>query len=46
MGVITVANINEGINVKFDPSVIPEGAVADCVGFDVIAGGRLDTAGA
>jgi hypothetical protein len=45
MGLITVSEISKGINVKLDPSVIPDGAVADCVGFDVIAGGRLDTAG-
>jgi hypothetical protein len=45
MGLITVSNISEGINVKLDPSVIPDGAVADCVGFDVIAGGRLNTSG-
>ncbi len=45
MGVITITNLNDGINIKADPSAISEGGLADCVGFSLTEDGVLKTAG-
>jgi len=42
--VITVSNLSDGINVKNDPSVISDGAVVDCVGFELTTEGTLEVA--
>lgn len=44
MGKIVITNLNDGINVKNDPSAISEGGVVDCVGFDLTKEGVLETA--
>ena len=41
---IVISSLNDGINVKVNPSVIPEGGLADCVGFDLTIEGVLETA--
>ncbi len=40
---ITVTNLNGGIDIKNDPSVIKEDTLADCVGFDITQEGILQT---
>jgi hypothetical protein len=45
VGIITITNLNDGINVKADPSAISDGAMEDCVGFDLTKDGIIQTAG-
>ncbi len=40
---ITITNLNAGVDVKNDPSVIGENTLADCIGFDVTKEGVLQT---
>jgi len=42
--IITITNLNDGIDVKNDPSAISEGGLQDCVGFDLTKEGLLETA--
>lgn len=44
MKAIIINNLNDGIDVKNDPSVVSEGGVVDCVGFDLTQEGILKTA--
>jgi len=44
MGEIVIQNLNKGIDVKNDPSVISEDSLADCVGFELSVEGSLETA--
>lgn len=44
MKAITINNMNDGIDVKNDPSVVSEGGVVDCIGFDLTQEGVLKTA--
>lgn len=44
MKAITINNLNDGINVKNDPSAISEGGVVDVVGFDLSKEGVLEVA--
>ncbi len=43
MGIITINNLNDGIDVKSDPSAISEGGLVDCIGFDLTEEGVLKT---
>ncbi len=43
--IITITGLNEGISIKNDPSAIPEGALYDCIGWDVTEDGILKTSG-
>lgn len=43
MKTITITNLNDGISVKSDPSAILEGALVDCIGFDLTEEGVLKT---
>lgn len=45
MGIIKITSMNRGINYQQDPSAIPDGFVAECIGFDMVPESRLDTAG-
>ena len=45
MGIIPITTLNEGINVKSDPTAIVDGGLQDCVGFDLTTEGILRTAG-
>lgn len=45
MGLITITNLNDGINVKSDPTTISDSGLQDCVGFDLTTEGILRTAG-
>jgi len=42
MKTIVINNLNDGINVKNDPSALPEGGVVDAVGFDLSKEGVLE----
>lgn len=42
---IVITNLNDGIDVRSDPSMISEGGLADCVGFDLTKRGVIQTAG-
>lgn len=44
MEVITINSLNDGINVKSDPTALSEGSVVDCVGFELSKEGTLETA--
>ncbi len=43
--IIAITSLNDGINIKSDPSAISEGGLQDCVGFDLTEEGVLKTAG-
>ena len=45
MGLIAITNLNDGINVKSDPTAISDSGLQDCVGFDLTTEGILRTAG-
>ena len=45
MGLITITNLNDGINVKSDPTAIPDSGLQDCVGFDLTTEGIIRSAG-
>lgn len=45
MGIINISNLNDGINVKSDPSAISDGGVQDAVGFDFTEEGTIKSAG-
>jgi hypothetical protein len=45
MGLITITNLNDGINVKSDPTAISDSGLQDCVGFDLTTEGIIRTAG-
>lgn len=44
MKTILINNLNDGINVKADPSALSDGGLVDCVGFDLTKDGVLETA--
>lgn len=45
MGIINITNLNDGINVKSDPSAISDGGVQDAIGFDFTEEGTIKSAG-
>lgn len=45
MGVIAITNLNDGINVKSDPTAISDSGLQDCIGFDLTTEGIIQTAG-